>query len=145
MKRYRWIPMSMVLAVVLVTGATPATAGEPGPGPGKPFADDDSLYDAPGRTVFAPRRSAGLAFRGKVAKAEAEARARVAALTEKLAKATPAEAPELARQVDAAKREHDIRLLEIRLQRARGLGLDRPALALEKLLLEARAGRKGGR
>jgi len=141
-KRLRWIPI-LVLAT-LVAGIDRPVLGAATDPAGKPRVDDDSLYDAPGRTVFAPRRAA-TPFKARIAGEEAAARARIAALSVRLAQATPAEAPSLARQIEAAKREHDAHLMVISIERARALGLSSAVAVLQRRLDDLRSGPKGGR
>lgn len=142
MKRTRWTPILMLLAAPVVA-APNAVKAPPPPAAAKPFVDDDSLYDAPGRTVFARHRATP--FRAQVAGEEAASRARVADLSARMARASEVDAPALAREIDAAKRAHDVRLVEIRLERARVLGSANAVSKLEARLRDLRAGVKGGR
>lgn len=142
MKRLRWIPI-LVLAT-LVAGIARPVLGAATDAAEKPRVDDDSLYDAPGRTVFVPRPAAP-PFRARIAGEEAAARAHIAALSVRLAQATPAEAPSLARAIDAAKREHDAHLIEISIERARALGLSSAVAVLQRRLDGLHSGVKGGR
>ena len=148
MNRCRSITKLMLLSLMIAAGVAPVTAAETTDrGPAKAWADDDSLYDAPGRTVFGLRGAVAgdPAFASRVGSEEALARAQFAELSRRLAQATAAEAPSLAREVETAKREHEARLIELRLRRARALGKERSASTLERRLRDLRAGVKGGR